>query len=70
MKYLVIQKGHAIFGRGYTAWGAVRDMKQWIDSDSPMQDWTVNDFKRTYESANIGDFVLVLSNEFLLHIYQ
>tara|TARA_R110001632_G_scaffold176640_4_gene296361 strand:- start:218 stop:427 length:210 start_codon:yes stop_codon:yes gene_type:complete len=68
--YLVIQKGYAIFGQGRTAWGAVNDMKQWIDSDNPMQGYTVKDFNRNYESAVIGEFVLVLSNEFLQHLYS
>ena len=57
--YLVIQKGYSIFGQGQTAEQAVADMKQWIDSDSEMQDWTVNDFNTSYHSANDGEFVLV-----------
>ena len=67
--YIVIQKGYAIFGQGHTAAAAVLDMKQWIDADSHMQDWTVSDFNRNYESASIGEFVLVLSNEYLQHLY-
>lgn len=68
--YLVIQKNYALFGRGATAEQAVADMKQWIDSDSEMQDWTVDDFNTSYDSANDGEFVLVLATDELLSTYQ
>jgi len=68
--YLVIQKGYAIFGQGTTAEKAVADAKQWIDSDSPMQEWTVDDFNTLYDSAYDGEFVLVQSNDDLLQQYQ
>ena len=68
--YLVIQKGYALFGRGATAEQAVADMKQWIDSDSEMQNWTVDDFNTSYDSANDGEFVLVPATDELLSTYR
>ena len=68
--YLVIQKGYALFGRGATTEQAVADMKQWIDSDSEMQNWTVDEFNTSYDSANDGEFVLVLATDELLSTYQ
>ena len=57
--FLIIQKGYVIFGEGLTAEQALEDMKQWIDSDSPMQNWTVDDFYTSYHTANDGDMVLL-----------
>ena len=71
--YLVIQKGYAIFGQGSTPDQAVKDMKQWIDSDSPMQDWTVDDFNTSYYQANDAEMVLIVDLELaeqLLQQYQ
>jgi hypothetical protein len=57
--FLVIQKGYGLFGRGATAEQAIEDMKQWIDSDNPMQNWTVDDFNTSYHTSNDGDMVLL-----------
>ena len=57
--YLVIQKGYALFGKGHTKEEAVEDMREWIDKDSALQDWTASDFESSYHSANDGDMVLV-----------
>ena len=57
--YLVIQKGYVLFGTGHTKEAAVEDMKEWIDKDSELQDWTASDFESSYHSANDGQMVLV-----------
>ena len=57
--YLVIQKGYALFGKGHTKEEAVEDMREWIEKDSRLQDWTASDFESSYHSANDGDMVLV-----------
>ena len=68
--YLIIQKGYNIFGKGKTKKDAIEDMKQWINQNDDMQEWTIDDFERNYESASIGSFVLCLSNEYLTYIYE
>ena len=68
--YLVIQKGYYIFGQGSTPEQAVKDMKQWIDSDSPMQEWTVDDFPTSWYQANDGDMVLIVDHELAQELYQ
>jgi hypothetical protein len=66
--YLVIQKGYLLVGKGHTKEEAVEDMKEWIDKDSELQDWTVSDFESCYNSANDGQMVLVeLTKELAEH---
>ena len=68
--YLVIQKGICIFGQGSTPEQAVNDMKEWIDSDSPMQKWTVADFTTSWYQANDGDMVLIVDHELAQELFQ
>ncbi len=68
--YLVIQKGYVIFGHGYSEEQAVEDMKQWVDSSSPLQEATPEDMQDSYHQANDGDMVLVESTPELLKTYN
>ena len=69
MIYVVIQKGHAIFGTGQTKQEAVEDMKEWINKDSDLQDSTPDDFDTSYNSAHDGQMVLVELTEELADDY-
>jgi hypothetical protein len=57
--YAIIQKDYAVFGTGTTEEEAVKDCKEWINSDDEKQQWDASDFPTSYNSANEGDFVLI-----------
>jgi len=65
MQHIIMQKGHCVFGHGLTIETAIADMKQWINSDDPKQEWTADDFPTSYHSASDGEFVLMSSDDFM-----
>ena len=68
--YLVIQKGYVLFGTGHTKEEALEDMREWINKDSELQDWTPTDFESCYNSANDGQMVLVEATKELVEDYD
>lgn len=68
--FLIIQKGHALFGQGETKEQAIKDANEWLPENASGE-WTEEDFNPSYHQANEGDLCIVqLDNETQSYLQQ